>query len=823
MYIYKKFTHDDVKINSFVTNKRTNLRSYSTISSSNFVEYHTEYASQSVDKYSGTGSREGGISSFALDIHNSRKYFQLSNLLYNNFKLNHYNNYGDIFHMRSSRNLYGSINILSIPQQTYGENIKHGSLIISGNLPNSDKFIDDKYGNLIDASFTTGSEYFKEEHFREFYLGPVEGYKLYDLNVTDRVYGKEFTKYRKGRELTFGRPHYSEDNLLDDSYYLNSIDYVKMKFTTESIGGGNFPALKFNGTGSFVRSRHNNTFNFPSNFSISFYINPHDLNLTEKEYIISKSTTKFGVKDYIGINNPINLSSTGSQQEQEIPSSNTYPFEIYKISESLYFDRNDGSKLTSINMRITGSSPIHVVCQKTGSVMELYYNGIKNNSISDLTNKEVFNLSNLYIGTKGNIGNYFRGNLSQVMIFSDALNQNQINNLSQSIDNTPVVGNVFHSNGLVTATKPNYDGLFKPLEAAARYYPLNGIHTSSLGNHLSGSFLDLSTRQQSSSGYFKVDAPVEGSTTLGLTKTTNAVFETVTHNNFTGDLMTFSSSLSSSINKRGREFVQIPNYEFDRRGKWAVSWLMKEAAGYHGTASAIMGQDTDSSDQGLTTPNIWLWTNAKLRFRDKSGTYFTSQTGITNRSASGHYVINYDGTDQTAAKMTFYENGNKLGSTIEVNITGSTNSGSFMIEALGSGYLSGTNTYGYSGSLGQVMFFDHMLTSQSIQNLNNNPTEGINPITNIQYRATHTINENEFYCTIKEEEFNFSNNVTLRNPKTKETGDLISLVTSSLFRPYITTIGLYDDNYELLATAKFGQPIQTSNETDTTFVVRWDT
>jgi hypothetical protein len=823
MYIYKKFTNDDVKVNSFITNKRVNLRSYNTISSSNFVQYHTEYASQSVDRFSGTGSREGEISTFALDIKNSRKYFQLSNLLYNNFKLNHYDTYGDVFHMRSSRNLYKNMNVLSIPQQTYGELIKPGSLLISGNLPNSDKFVDDKYGNLIDASFTTGSDYFKDEIFKVFYLGPVDGYKLYDLNVTDRVYGKQYTKYKKGRELTFGRPYYSEENLLDDSYYLNTIDYVQMKFTTESIGGGDFPALKFDGTGSFIRSRHNSDFNFTSDFAISFYINPYDLNLTNKEYLVSKSTTKFGVKDNKGLNNPINLSETGSQQEQEIPSDNTFPFEIYKISESLYFDRNDGSQSTTLNMRITGSSPVHVVCQKTGSTMELYYNGVQTNTTTDLTNKEVYNLANLYIGTKGNVGNYFRGNLSQVMIFSDALNQSQISNLSQSIDNTPVVGNVFHANGLVTATKPNYDGLFKPLEATTRYYPLSPTYTSSLGNHLSGSFLDLSTRQQTSSGYFKVDAPVYGSTTTGLIATTEATFETVTHNNFSGDIMTFSSSISSSKNKRGREFVQIPNYEFDRRGKWAVSWLMKEAAGYHNTASAIMGQDTDSSDQALTSPNIWLWTNAKLRFRDRSGTYFTSTTGITNRSESVHCVINYDGTDPTAAQMTFYENGNKLGSTIEKDISGHTNSGSFMIEALGSGYLSSTTTHGYSGSLGQVMFFDHMLTSQSIQNLNNNPEEGINPITNIQYRATHTINEHEYYCTIKEEEYNYSNNITLRNPKTKDTGEVISLVTSSLFRPYVTTIGLYDDNFELLAVAKLGQPIQTSNETDTTFIVRWDT
>ena len=45
----------------------------------------------------------------------------------------------------------------------------------------------------------------------------------------------------------------------------------------------------------------------------------------------------------------------------------------------------------------------------------------------------------------------------------------------------------------------------------------------------------------------------------------------------------------------------------------------------------------------------------------------------------------------------------------------------------------------------------------------------------------------------------------------------------TLFKPYVTTVGLYDDNYDLLAVGKFAQPIKTSEETDMTFVIRWDT
>jgi hypothetical protein len=39
---------------------------------------------------------------------------------------------------------------------------------------------------------------------------------------------------------------------------------------------------------------------------------------------------------------------------------------------------------------------------------------------------------------------------------------------------------------------------------------------------------------------------------------------------------------------------------------------------------------------------------------------------------------------------------------------------------------------------------------------------------------------------------------------------------------YATTIGLYNDENELLAVAKLGKPIMMSPDTDMTFVVKYD-
>ena len=82
--------------------------------------------------------------------------------------------------------------------------------------------------------------------------------------------------------------------------------------------------------------------------------------------------------------------------------------------------------------------------------------------------------------------------------------------------------------------------------------------------------------------------------------------------------------------------------------------------------------------------------------------------------------------------------------------------------------------------------------------------------------------EHEFQCTLGEHEFNSTYNTTVRD----QTGDFpmrfANFTTSSFFRPYITTIGLYNDAFELIAVAKLGHPIRCSDETDTTFIIRFD-
>jgi hypothetical protein len=78
----------------------------------------------------------------------------------------------------------------------------------------------------------------------------------------------------------------------------------------------------------------------------------------------------------------------------------------------------------------------------------------------------------------------------------------------------------------------------------------------------------------------------------------------------------------------------------------------------------------------------------------------------------------------------------------------------------------------------------------------------------LKFDSQHTIYETQYRCKINQNEFNFS-----QNP---------SKDLNIEFQPYLTTIGLYDDNQNLLAVGKLSQPYPLSETTDTSFLINID-
>jgi hypothetical protein len=121
----------------------------------------------------------------------------------------------------------------------------------------------------------------------------------------------------------------------------------------------------------------------------------------------------------------------------------------------------------------------------------------------------------------------------------------------------------------------------------------------------------------------------------------------------------------------------------------------------------------------------------------------------------------------------------------------------------GYGYINyGTALYGG----GTISIIDSFITGSNIT---------------CSFQSTLTIYETQYKCTLRENEFNFSTNPTLISGSSNS-GILYNFATGSYFSPYVTTVGLYDNNYNLLAVAKLAQPLPTSAVTDTTILINLD-
>ncbi len=121
----------------------------------------------------------------------------------------------------------------------------------------------------------------------------------------------------------------------------------------------------------------------------------------------------------------------------------------------------------------------------------------------------------------------------------------------------------------------------------------------------------------------------------------------------------------------------------------------------------------------------------------------------------------------------------------------------------------------------------------------------------LSYKSTITIYENEFLLVVGEDEFNASTNPSSYIETNVETGSINTTFegvrkwrnsekyqkaefgvyeysssidpTGSYLAPYITTIGLYDNNMDMVAVAKLATPVKSMPDLPVNFLVRIDT
>tara|TARA_Y100000593_G_scaffold81371_1_gene152232 strand:+ start:313 stop:1416 length:1104 start_codon:yes stop_codon:yes gene_type:complete len=184
--------------------------------------------------------------------------------------------------------------------------------------------------------------------------------------------------------------------------------------------------------------------------------------------------------------------------------------------------------------------------------------------------------------------------------------------------------------------------------------------------------------------------------------------------------------------------------------------------------------------------------------------------------------------------------------------------------AFSSSYASKTPDSNMSGSVvGNVFYDDGVIVITDTGSYKNVALgEGSNGYS-LQFDSTQTIYEREYYCRIGENEFQHTNNRSLKSGNSSSvsfygnqynddlyknsiydeypygltgfaTGsfkdaqyeigtELIGQATHSHFATYVTTIGLYNNSNELLAIGKTAKPIKNDRDMALSFVVRFDT
>lgn len=131
-----------------------------------------------------------------------------------------------------------------------------------------------------------------------------------------------------------------------------------------------------------------------------------------------------------------------------------------------------------------------------------------------------------------------------------------------------------------------------------------------------------------------------------------------------------------------------------------------------------------------------------------------------------------------------------------------------------------------AGTNGQAKFIPDLMVSASIDEIVNHLgscrfQSGSN--TAITFQNLTNINSTLVFCRATADEFNYSSNPTYVNTATNK----IRVIeagnenTQKAFS-YITTVGLYDENDNLIAVAKTSRPIEKNDEKDITIRVRLD-
>ncbi len=787
--VYKKFTAQDYAIVPFNAHKQYSYGS-SSAASNRVTYYSTQWTSESISLYSSSSAFYGG------DTKNVIKYNQIDHLFYRNFLTNHANLLGSFNYLKHKRNLYEKANIISIPTGLYGQEIKPGSFYLSSS---NHEIVDDTYGNLI-ISGTNTSNYPTDVRSNVFRLDPIEGFKNYDLSIFEDYAlklidpqhpetGKYKVFWKKGTVNPNAQKTYSthtDIQEIDDSYFRNTFKYQKVNFQTSSLGDDHhkFPSITFNSTtGSRILVHHDERFNFDQNdnFAVSFYMEPRTLFHTPP----GDNIVNIDVKSQFQGGYIFNI--TGD-----------YAYIVHpdlQQSPSLYWGKNNDSVANSATIGGGETTTVNMASSSAGVPQSDEHLGHYLLS----TNPTVSGFSDWWLPNETELNEI----ITQLNPFS---NSNFIG--KDGNQNTTFL----HSSNLLVVSNQETNTQYQ------EYNPSTLIYDNSLKD-TAKTFQYLLVRKVNLKKLDNYRRDIIGKSTTktvvpsSMTGTSEILNTTVSGNMQPMDIVAESQFPFEIYMKSGSLYFD----RADTFNKLSINIHVTGSDGHVSGSTHILCQKSASKMQ--------IWVNGELKVEGED----TLKKSTRNRA--NLYIGSKGNTsilDESLKNSSFrYFNG-KLNNiniwevpytTTEItNISESINTSPYIGNIFyQNGFATITHPKYYS-VLGSIGIGE--MAVESDFTVDPNKYTGINKL---EFQGTHQITEHEYQCTVEEQEFNSTMNISARKSMSDNKYELANFTTGSMFKPYITTIGLYNEHNELLVIGKLNQPIRTSNETDTTFIVRWDT
>ncbi len=233
-------------------------------------------------------------------------------------------------------------------------------------------------------------------------------------------------------------------------------------------------------------------------------------------------------------------------------------------------------------------------------------------------------------------------------------------------------------------------------------------------------------------------------------------------------------------------------------------------AGY-GTNGALLDITTNGSPTGTEMPELFIIPFSRLLVKDevKKGSFVLTLGTSTTYATPFATTASYGDYKATGS---YYSN-SPAGefAPLYASAASTTPVGHVFYQAgvvLLTGSVFGNNFSG-SANISQTM------VSSSINEIANQFRRRIQ---NIQFNNTTELNSTIYFCRANHNEFNYSSNPSYVSNSQIVVKDVATTKPVS----YITTVGLYDSTYNLVAVAKLSEPLKKDSSTELTLRVRLD-